>query len=65
MPPGAGATALLEVFATGRPLLAGVALAGDPAAVLPVAYHLLWRHELSCDLSVLLSAASIRAGAGA
>ena len=27
---------------------------GDPVAVLPVAYHLLWQRELSCDLSVLL-----------
>ena len=53
------ATALLEVFAEGRPLLAGAAQAGDPIAVLPVAYHLLWRHELGCDLSVLLGATSM------
>jgi hypothetical protein len=52
------AAALLEAFADRRPLLAGAALAGDPAAVLPVAYHLLWRRELSCDLSVLLSGTS-------
>jgi hypothetical protein len=53
------ATALLETFTPGRPLLAGVAQAGDPVAVLPVAYHLLWRRELACDLSVLLSGASM------
>jgi hypothetical protein len=60
------AAALLDVFADGRPLLAGAAQAGDPVAVLPVAYHLLWRRELTCDLSVLLGSASMawRAAAG-
>jgi hypothetical protein len=53
------AAALLEVFAEGRPLLAGVRLAGDPVVVLPVAYHLLWLRELSCDLSVLLEGTSM------
>jgi len=53
------AAALLEVFAAGGPLLAGVRLAGDPVVVLPVAYHLLWRRELSCDLSVLLEGTSM------
>jgi hypothetical protein len=53
------ATALLEAFAAGRPLLAGAAQAGDPVAVLPVAYHLLWCRELSCDLSVLLGETSM------
>jgi hypothetical protein len=52
------ASTLLEAFADRRPLLAGAALAGDPVAVLPVAYHLLWRRELICDLSVLLSGTS-------
>lgn len=33
--------------------------AGDPVATLPVAYHLLWRRELSCDLSVLLGETSM------
>src|SRR6266851_2678962 len=45
------ATELLEAFTAGRPLLAGAAQVGDPVAVLPVAYHLLWLRELSCDLS--------------
>ena len=49
---------LLEAFADRRPLLSGAALAGDPVLVLPVAYHLLWRRELICDLSVLLSGTS-------
>ena len=39
------ATALLEVFTAGRPLFAGVAEVGDPVAVLPVAYHLLWQRS--------------------
>jgi hypothetical protein len=58
------ATALLEAFADRRPLLAGAALAGDPVAVLPVAYHLLWHRELGCDLSVLLGGASVTWRAG-
>jgi hypothetical protein len=49
------AAGLLEAFSAGLPLLAGVSRVGDPVAVLPVAYHLLWRHELGCDLSVVLS----------
>ena len=52
------AAGLLEAFSAGRPLLAGAAQVGDPVAVLPVVYHLLWRRELSCDLSVLLSGAT-------
>jgi hypothetical protein len=58
------AAALLKAFANPRPLLAGAALAGDPVAVLPVAYHLLWRRELSCDLSVMLSGTSVTRQAG-
>ena len=52
------ATGLLEAFSAGQPLLAGAAQVGDPIAVLPVAYHLLWRRELSCDLSGLPSGAT-------
>jgi len=60
------ATELQEAFTQGRPLLAGAAKIGDPAAVLPVVYHLLWRRELACDLSVLLGGTSMawRAPAG-
>jgi hypothetical protein len=53
------ATELLEAFTPGRPLLAGAAQVGDCVAVLPVAYHLLWRRELACDMSVLLSSTSM------
>ena len=53
------AAELLEAFGAGRPLLAGTAQVGDPVAVLPVAFHLLWRRELACDMSVLLGSASM------
>lgn len=53
------AAELLEAFAPGMPLLVGVSEVGDPVAVLPAAYHLLWRRELACDMSVLLSGASM------
>jgi hypothetical protein len=45
---------LREVFTTPTPLMAGTELAGDPIAVLPVLFHLLWRGELSAALSVPL-----------
>lgn len=44
------AEALLEVFTGGRPLMSGAMSAGDPVAVLPVLYHLMWKHELVADL---------------
>ena len=34
---------LRRVFVTPTPLMAGTAAAGDPIAVLPVLFHLLWR----------------------
>lgn len=42
---------LREVFAEPLRLLAGVEQVGDRLAVLPVLYHLLWRHELVADLT--------------
>lgn len=51
---GAAGAALLRVFAAPAPLMAGAEAAGDPIAVLPVLFHLLWRHELIADLSVPL-----------
>ncbi len=40
--------------------LAAVAQAvGDPLAVLPVLFHLLWRHELVVDLAVPLGSVSV------
>jgi hypothetical protein len=53
------AAELLEAFTPGMRLLPGAAQVGDPVAVLPVAYHLLWRRELACDMSVLLGSASM------
>jgi hypothetical protein len=48
------ATALRAAFAAPAPLMAGAEAVGDPIAVLPVLFHLLWRHELVTDLSVPL-----------
>lgn len=45
---------LLEVFATPIGLMDGAAKVGDPIAVLPVLFHLLWCHELTATLSVPL-----------
>jgi hypothetical protein len=45
---------LLEVFATPTSLQVGAQAAGDPIAVLPVLFHLLWCHELTTTLSVPL-----------
>ena len=38
--------------------------AGDPIATLPVLYHLLWRHELSADLTAPLRTATLVAMVG-
>jgi hypothetical protein len=46
---------LRRVFATPTPLMAGTAAAGDPIAVLPVLFHLLWRGVLAVDVSVPLN----------
>ncbi|GGM03890.1 hypothetical protein GCM10010129_54290 [Streptomyces fumigatiscleroticus] len=59
---------LRSAFAEGQGLLKGARVVGDPIAVLPVLFHLLWRQDLVVDLeSTLLSAASVvspRAGSG-
>jgi hypothetical protein len=47
---------LLKVFAEPAPLMAGAAAAGDPLAVLPVLFHLMWEHVLVTDLAVRLTA---------
>ncbi|MFB7651507.1 MULTISPECIES: TnsA-like heteromeric transposase endonuclease subunit [unclassified Streptomyces] len=41
------ASRLREVFAEPLPLMDGAAAAGEPLAVLPVLFHLLWSHELT------------------
>ena len=48
------AARLLAVFELPRALLAGAEVVGDPIAVLPVLYHLLWTGRLVVDLSVPL-----------
>ena len=50
------AARLVDVFTGPVPLMPGVAEAGDPIAVLPVLFHLLWRHILTADLAVRLTA---------
>ncbi len=56
VPPSAAA--LRAAFAVPVSLMDGAEAAGDPVAVLPVLYHLLWRQELAADLSVPLHPAT-------
>lgn len=46
---------LLAVFMQPQPLMDGAEAVGDPLETLPVLYHLMWRHWLAADLSVVLS----------
>ncbi|MFD4761673.1 TnsA-like heteromeric transposase endonuclease subunit [Streptomyces sp. NPDC058439] len=58
---------LRKVFGEPRRLLTGAERVGDRSAVLPVLYHLLWRHELTADLvSAPLGSGTVvrRAGRG-
>ena len=54
---------LREVFTDPAPLLTGAETAGDPIAVLPVLFHLLWRHDLIVDLSTPLHQYTVVTGA--
>ncbi|MBB4922333.1 TnsA-like heteromeric transposase endonuclease subunit [Kitasatospora kifunensis] len=45
---------LREVFALPGSLMRGAEMAGDPIRVLPVLFHLMWRHLLVADLSLVL-----------
>ncbi|MGE3284821.1 MAG: TnsA-like heteromeric transposase endonuclease subunit [Pseudonocardia sp.] len=57
---------LREVFAAPTPLLTGATAAGDPVAVLPVLFSMLWHRELVCELTTtLLGPASLIATAPA
>ena len=59
------AAKLLEVFAGGRPLLEGVRPIGDPIAVFPVVFQLLWRSQLLTDLTAPLGpGAAVRVAGG-
>jgi hypothetical protein len=40
---------LAKVLVESAPLMAGAVAAGDPMAVLPVLFHLMWRHVLTVD----------------
>ena len=53
------AARLVEVFTGPVPLMPGVAEAGDPIAVLPVLFHLLWCHILTADLAARLTAGTL------
>lgn len=55
----ATAAALVEVFASPTPLMAGAEAVGDPLAVLPTLFHLLWCHELIADLSIPLGEGTV------
>jgi hypothetical protein len=57
---------LAEVFAVPGPLRAGAVEVGDPVAVLPVLFAMLWRGGLAADLDsrVLDSASTVWAAAG-
>ena len=53
---------LRSVFATPTPLMDGAEAVGDPLAVLPVLFHLLWCGELAVELSVPLHPAALVCG---
>jgi len=56
------ASKLLAVFDQERPLMEGAAEVGDPIAVLPTLFHLLWCHRLRADLSQRLDAGALVGG---
>ncbi|MFI0812662.1 TnsA-like heteromeric transposase endonuclease subunit [Streptomyces echinatus] len=53
------AARLLALFSVPSPLVAQAALLGDPIAVLPTVFHLLWLRRLTADLSRPLSDATL------
>jgi TnsA endonuclease-like protein len=50
---------LLKAFAESAPLMAGACAVGDPMAVLPALFHLMWQHALVADLAVRLTAETL------
>ncbi len=62
---GSRVAAVLGAFSDPIALMEGAALAGDPIAVLPVVFHLLWRGILRTDLSCLLRPGTLVCRAGA
>ncbi len=55
---------LLEAFGPGLPLMEGAEEVGDPFATLPPLFHLMWRRELTADLSLVLSDRTVVRTAG-
>ncbi len=55
---------LLDLFGSPMPLMEAAAQVGDPIAVLPVLFHLLWSQRLSVDMVVRLDATSVVVRAG-
>jgi hypothetical protein len=53
------AARLIGVFTGPVPLMPGAAEAGEPIAVLPVLFHLLWRHILTADLAARLTGGTV------
>ncbi len=53
------ASELIAAFARPAPLAATAGSVGDPIAVLPVAYHLLWSAEPHTDLAVRLDGSAV------
>ncbi|MFH8411083.1 hypothetical protein ACH4FX_40895 [Streptomyces sp. NPDC018019] len=47
------------MFAEPLPLMDGAAAAGEPLAVPPALFHLLWSHELTVDISMPLHSGSL------
>lgn len=56
---GEVAARLLEAFADPAPLIVGAEEIGDPIAVLPTLFHLLWLRELVVGLSRPLHQVSV------
>ena len=55
---------LLKAFGSGLELMDGAEAAGDPLATLPVLFHLIWRRELTADLSLVLGDRTVVQTAG-
>jgi hypothetical protein len=53
------AAGLMETFATARSVFEGASMVGDPIAVLPTLFHMLWTGELTVDLTVRLDPRSV------
>jgi hypothetical protein len=57
--PGTWTRCWPRICAAGCGLFEGAELAGERLRVLPVLFHLMWRQELTADLTVPLGALSV------